>query len=335
MTDPNARLNHIIERLHAGRILVVGDLMLDEFIWGRVSRISPEAPVPVVEVTSESYYPGRAANAARNVRELGAAVRVAGIAGADPQGARLLELLAAAGIDTTGVLRDPSFSTTVKTRIIARHQQVTRVDRERRATLTAAQAEYILAQLEQAIDAVDAVIVADYGKGFLTQPLADRIGRKARAAGKILAVDPHPHTSLLWQGATVIKPNRREAFLEAGIPLSPPVDPPLEDQPLLEAARRLQALWRPASLLITLGAQGMLLLEGEAPPRHLPAYAKDVFDVSGAGDTAISALALALAAGATPAEAAELANHASAIVVGKLGTATVTAAELAASVARS
>jgi len=330
-----SRLNHIVERLGAGRILVVGDLMLDEFIWGRVSRISPEAPVPVVEVTSESYYPGGAANAARNVRELGAAVRVSGIAGADPQGARLLELLAAAGIDTTGVLRDPSFSTTVKTRIIARHQQVTRVDRERRATLSAAQTEYILAQLEQAIDAVDAVIVADYGKGFLTQPLADRIGRKARAAGKILAVDPHPHTSLLWQDSTVIKPNRREAFLEAGIPPSPSVDPPLEDRPLLEAARRLQALWRPASLLITLGAQGMLLLEGDAPPRHLPAHAKDVFDVSGAGDTAISVLALALAAGATPAEAAELANHASAIVVGKLGTATVTAAELAASIARS
>jgi D-beta-D-heptose 7-phosphate kinase/D-beta-D-heptose 1-phosphate adenosyltransferase len=223
----------------------------------------------------------------------------------------------------------------VKTRIIARHQQVTRVDRERRATLSAAQTEYILAQLEQAIDAVDAVIVADYGKGFLTQPLADRIGRKARAAGKILAVDPHPHTSLLWQDSTVIKPNRREAFLEAGIPPSPSVDPPLEDRPLLEAARRLQALWRPASLLITLGAQGMLLLEGDAPPRHLPAHAKDVFDVSGAGDTAISVLALALAAGATPAEAAELANHASAIVVGKLGTATVTAAELAASIARS
>jgi len=331
----NSRLNHIVERLGAGRILVVGDLMLDEFIWGRVSRISPEAPVPVVEVTSESYYPGGAANAARNVRELGAAVRVSGIAGADPQGARLLELLAAAGIDTTGVLRDPSFSTTVKTRIIARHQQVTRVDRERRATLSAAQTEYILAQLEQAIDAVDAVIVADYGKGFLTQPLADRIGRKARAAGKILAVDPHPHTSLLWQDSTVIKPNRREAFLEAGIPPSPSVESPLEDRPLLEAARRLQALWRPASLLITLGAQGMLLLEGDAPPRHLPAHAKDVFDVSGAGDTAISVLALALAAGATPAEAAELANRASAIVVGKLGTATVTAAELAASIARS
>jgi len=335
MTDRKARLNQIVERLGAGRILVAGDLMLDEFIWGRVSRISPEAPVPVVEVTSESYYPGGAANAARNVRELGAAVRVAGIAGADPQGARLVELLDAAGIDTTGVLRDQAFSTTVKTRIIARHQQVTRVDRERHATLNAAQTEFILAQVEQAIDAVDAVIVADYGKGFLTQPLADRIGRKVRAAGKILAVDPHPHTSLVWQDATIIKPNRREAFLEAGVAPSAPVEPPLEDQPLLEAARRLQALWRPRSLLITLGAQGMLLLEDDAPPRHLPAQAKDVFDVSGAGDTAISVLALALAAGATPGEAAELANHASAIVVGKLGTATVTAAELAGSVARS
>ncbi|HEY1220581.1 MAG: PfkB family carbohydrate kinase [Bryobacteraceae bacterium] len=331
----NPRLHQIVERLGAGRILVAGDLMLDEFIWGRVSRISPEAPVPVVEVTSESYYPGGAANVARNVRDLGAEVRVTGTAGADPQGSRLLELLAAARIDTAAVLRDPSFSTTVKTRIIAGHQQVTRVDRERRATLDAAQTEFILAQIEQAIDAVDAVIVADYGKGFLTQPLADRIGRKMRAAGKILAVDPHPHTSLVWQDATIVKPNRREAFLEAGVAPSVPVEPPLEDRPLLEAARRLQTLWRPKSLLITLGAQGMLLLEEQAPPRHLPAYARDVFDVSGAGDTAISVLALALAAGATPGEAAELANHASAIVVGKLGTATVTAAELAGSLARS
>jgi D-beta-D-heptose 7-phosphate kinase/D-beta-D-heptose 1-phosphate adenosyltransferase len=335
MTDPIPRLNQIVERLGASRLLVAGDLMLDEFIWGRVSRISPEAPVPVVEVTSESYYPGGAANVARNVRELGAEVRVAGIAGADEQGGRLIEWLNAAGIDTAGVLRDPSFSTTVKTRIIARHQQVTRVDRERHATLTGAQTELIASQLEQAIDAVDAVIVADYGKGFLSQTLADRIGRKARAAGKILAVDPHPYTSLVWQDATVIKPNRREAFLEAGVPPSAPVEPPLEDRPLLEAARRLQERWRPRSLLITLGAQGMLLVEGHAPPRHLPAYAKDVFDVSGAGDTAISVLALALAAGATPREAAELANHASAIVVAKLGTATVTAAELAASIARS
>jgi len=331
----NQRLNELIERFSGVRILVIGDLMLDEFVWGRVSRISPEAPVPVVEVTSESCYPGGAANVARNVRELGAAVQVAGIAGDDAAGARLLVLLAAAGIDAAAVLRDTSFSTTVKTRIIARHQQVTRVDRERRATLNAAQTELILARMEQAIEQVDAVIVADYGKGFLTQPIADHIGRMVRAAGKILALDPHPHTSLHWPGTTIVKPNRREAFLEAGVAPSAPADPPLEDQPLLEAARRLLERWRPKSLLITLGAQGMLLLEKDAPPRHLPAHAKDVFDVSGAGDTAIAVLALALAAGATPGEAAELANRASAIVVGKLGTATATAAELAASVARS
>jgi len=329
------RLQYIAGRLAAGRILVVGDLMLDEFIWGRVSRISPEAPVPVVEVTSESYYPGGAANAARNVRELGAAVRVAGIAGMDAAGARLIELLDATGVDTTAVLRDASFSTTMKTRIIARHQQVTRVDRERHATLDAAQTAHMLAHLDRAIDSVDAVIVADYGKGFLTQPLADQIGRKARAAGKILAVDPHPHTSLLWRDATVIKPNRREAFQASGVIPGAPILPPLEDEALLAACNRLLQLWQPASLLVTLGAQGMLLLQGQAPPRHLPAHAKDVFDVSGAGDTAIAVLALALAAGATPGEAAELANHASGIAVGKLGTATVTAEELSASVSQS
>jgi rfaE bifunctional protein kinase chain/domain len=313
------------------RILVIGDLMLDEYIWGKVSRISPEAPVPVVNVTGESYYPGGAANVVRNLREFTSKVSVMGLAGTDLPGRRLVELLDNSGVDISGVQQDPAYSTTVKTRIIARNQQVVRVDRERKAPLTPEQTEQATEYLDRTIGELDAIIVADYGKGFLTQPLADHICHTARAHGKILTVDPHPHTSLSWQGATAVKPNRAEAFMAAGLPPSDPVSPVLEDQALLDAGKRLMARWECESLLITLGEQGMLLLQDDAPPYHTPTHAQDVFDVSGAGDTAIAVFTLGLSAGASPAEAAELANRASGIVVGKLGTAIVTVDELQAS----
>ncbi len=325
--------SRLVTRFAEKRILVIGDLMLDEFIWGKVSRISPEAPVPVVNVTAESYYPGGAANVARNVREFTPATSVLGVTGADAPGNRLLSLLRSCGIDTSGVQQDPELITTVKSRIIARNQQVVRVDRERRTALTPEQAERTMCHCQTAIPAADGIVVTDYGKGFLTQPLADFISRTALAHGKILTVDPHPHTSLVWQGATAVKPNRLEAFLAAGMSPSDPVEPVLRDQALLEAGRRLLERWHPRCLLVTLGEQGMLLFQSGAPPYHTPTCAKDVFDVSGAGDTAIGVLTLALCAGATPEEAAELANHASGIVVGKLGTATTSSAELQASFA--
>jgi D-beta-D-heptose 7-phosphate kinase/D-beta-D-heptose 1-phosphate adenosyltransferase len=322
------RLRNLIAGFAAKRILVIGDLMLDEFVWGKVSRISPEAPVPVVNVTGESYYPGGAANVARNVREFTAHTSVMGVVGADGHGRRLVQLLEECGLDTSGVLENPSASTTVKTRIIARNQQVVRVDRERVAPLDAGATRRAIERLDRAVSGVDAIVVADYGKGFLTQPFADRICQSAREHGKVLAVDPHPYTSLSWHGATAIKPNRAEAFAAAGIPPADPVTPVLSDRALLAAGRRLLEIWQPASLLITLGENGMLLLQPDAPPYHTPTRAQTVFDVSGAGDTAIAVFALALSAGATPVEAAELANRASGIVVGKLGTATVSPAEL-------
>ena len=331
--DPS-RCRQIVASFAKQRILVVGDLMLDEFIWGKVSRISPEAPVPVVNVTADSYYPGGAANVARNVREFTGQTAVIGIAGCDARGDQLLGLLRASGIDTSGVQRDPAGSTITKTRIIARNQQVVRVDRERTGPLTAAQSAAVVEHLESAGAAADAIIVADYGKGCFTQPLADGICRWASAHGKILTVDPHPHTSLFWQGATAVKPNRAEAFSAAGLTLCDPVEPVLSDRALLEAGERLLGNWNCASLLITLGEQGMLLLEREAPPYHIPTRAKTVFDVSGAGDTAIAIFTLALSAGATARQAAEIANCASSIVVGKLGTATVTPAELASGLAQ-
>jgi rfaE bifunctional protein kinase chain/domain len=331
--DP-ARLRAIAGEFASKRILVAGDLMLDEFVWGKVSRISPEAPVPVVNVVGESYYPGGAANVARNVREFTRRTAVMGLTGDDSSGRRLLELLREAGIDTAAVQQDAATPTAVKTRIIARNQQVVRVDRERPAPLSAERAACAMQALDRAVSEIDGIVVADYGKGFLTQPFADYICDAARRLGKVLAIDPHPYTSLAWSGASIIKPNRAEAFLAAGLPPADPVLPVCRDEALLEAGRRLMRLWNPASLLITLGEHGMLLLEEGRPPYHIPTCAKEVFDVSGAGDTAIAVLTLALAAGATPAEAAELANRASGIAVGKLGTATVTLAELQADLAQ-
>jgi len=320
-----------IARFAGIRVLVIGDAMLDEFIWGKVSRISPEAPVPVVNVTGASYYPGGAANVARNLREFGAKTSLLGIVGNDPHGERLCALLVDGGIDISGVQRGATHQTTVKTRIIARNQQVVRVDRERLAPLDAAQRKRALAFVDAAMRRVDGIVVADYGKGLLDQAMADQICQLARDRRKVLAVDPHPHTSLVWRGATVIKPNRTEAFHAAAMQQTPPVDPPTTDQPLLQAAGELLRSWEPECLLVTLGEQGMLLFTGRAAPYHIPTRAKEVFDVSGAGDTAIAALTLGLLAGANARVAAELANRASGIAVGKLGTATVTPAELAAS----
>jgi D-beta-D-heptose 7-phosphate kinase/D-beta-D-heptose 1-phosphate adenosyltransferase len=327
----NARILELISRFAEQRLLVTGDLMLDEFIWGRVSRISPEAPVPVVNVTRESYYPGGSANVARNLREFTATIAVMGLTGTDAAGDRLRALLENAGIDTAGVLRDAAATTTVKTRVIARNQQVVRVDRERPGALSEEQLARASVYLERTVPGVDGIVVADYGKGFLSQPLADNLCRLARRHSKILTVDPHPQTSLVWRGATAIKPNRIETFSATGHARTPdPVEPVCRDEALLEAARKLRGMWQAGCLLVTLGEQGMLLFDGESAPLHLPARAKEVFDVSGAGDTAIAVFTMGLVAGASPTEAAELANRASGIVVGKVGTATVTAAELVA-----
>lgn len=323
-----AHFERLAGRFAEQRILVAGDLMLDEFTWGKVSRISPEAPVPVVDVTAESSYPGGAANVARNICEFTAHTAVMGLAGADLYGDRLVQLLRGFGIDTAGVQQDPAVLTTVKTRIIARHQQMVRVDRERRSPLTAKQEEQARRYLDGAIPALDGIVISDYSKGFLTQNLADHICALARTHGKILTVDPHPRNALRWPGAAAIKPNRSEAFMAAGIPLAEPVDPPARDRALIAVGNRLLEQWHPASLLITLGEQGMMLFQASAAPYHTPTRAQSVFDVSGAGDTAIGLFTLGLAAGATPVEAAELANRASGIVVGKVGTATATYIEL-------
>ena len=325
------RLKKILSRAKTKRILVIGDLMLDEFVWGKVGRISPEAPVPVVEVTGESFYPGGAANVARNLREFIGHVAVIGLIGSDRGGRQLRELLAAQKIEMADAIEDTGFPTIVKTRIIARNQQIVRVDREQLRSPTPAQVARIVRNVRSRLAKTDAIIFEDYGKGFLSAEIVRQICDDALAAGKVVTGDPNPHHLIEWKDVTAVKPNRNEAFLAAGLPWSDPVDPPGKDKALLKAGEILLKKWQTKLLLITLGEQGMMLFERRKKPHHIPTKARQVFDVSGAGDTAIALFTLALCCQATPAEAADIANHASAVVVGKLGTATVTPDELSAS----
>jgi D-beta-D-heptose 7-phosphate kinase/D-beta-D-heptose 1-phosphate adenosyltransferase len=326
-----SQLEEILDRAPSMRITVIGDLMLDEFVWGKVGRISPEAPVPVVEVTGESFYPGGAANVARNLREFVDSVAVIGMLGKDRSGQQLRELLTAQNIDTSNAVEDETFRTIVKTRIIALHQQVVRVDREKIVNPSAEQIAKVVAAIRNAIQKTDAIIFEDYGKGFLTTQLVSQIARDARAADKIVAVDPNPRHSVDWRGVTAVKPNRAEAFLGSGVPWREPDGAPTKDADLRRAGEALLKKWETKYVLVTLGEQGMMLFQPNEAPHYIPTKARQVFDVSGAGDTAIALFTLGLVCGATPIEAAEIANHGSAVVVSKLGTATVTREELVAS----
>jgi D-beta-D-heptose 7-phosphate kinase/D-beta-D-heptose 1-phosphate adenosyltransferase len=328
------RLKQILARMAQQRILVVGDVMLDHFIWGRVARISPEAPVPVVEVTREDSYPGGAANVARNIRALGGGCHLLGVRGADRAGEELSDLLAQRGVETTGLVVDEHRPTTVKTRIIAHRQQVVRFDKERTDPVCDAIARRLLAEFQRALPQVSGVIFEDYAKGTLHQSLFDAMRRRARAAHKITAADPNARQPLQFRGLTVVTPNRREAFAAVGQPYTEPTGRVLDDAVFLDVGRRLLRQWRPANLLVTLGEDGMCLFRPGRTPHHIPTVAQEVFDVSGAGDTVIATLVLAMAAGATAEEAAEISNHAGGIVVGKVGTATCSPDELAASFAR-
>lgn len=325
--DPG-KLQQILDRAAKARILVIGDLMLDEFIWGKVGRISPEAPVPVVEVTGESFFPGGAANVARNLREFVDQVSVIGMVGTDRHGQHLRKLLTDHKIDIADLIEDEKFQTIVKTRVIARHQQVVRVDREKVSSPSPAQVSNVVAAVRKVLPRIDAIVFEDYGKGLLSPDLVGQISREAKAAGKMIAADPNAQNPMEWCGMTAVKPNRSEAFLAAGILDRDPEKAAMEDEELIRAGTTLLKKWGVKFILITLGEHGMMLFQENGPPHHIPTKARDVFDVSGAGDTAIALFTLALTCGATPIEAAEIANHASAVVVGKLGTATVSREEL-------
>lgn len=328
------RVRELLSAAAKIRVLVVGDLMLDQFIWGRVSRISPEAPVPVVEFERESFMPGGAANVARNLGTLGVQTELVGILGRDEAGARLRALLREHAVGHKGILTDSRRPTSIKTRIIACQQQVVRVDREAQTAADGRQLRQLLRSIEDRLRGTAAVIVGDYGKGTVTQGLLDGLKAVARPRGLWLSLDPKPVHHLDLRGLSLITPNRKEAFELAGLHDGARAADPLADCNLMRATDKLLRELKPALLLVTLGDQGMLLCQRGQRPFHIPTAAQEVFDVSGAGDTVIASFTLAIAAGASPLEAAIFSNHAAGVVVGKIGTATASPGELLASFER-
>ena len=326
-----ARLRRLLAAAGRARLLVVGDVMLDQFIWGRVSRISPEAPVPVVEFERENFMPGGAANVARNLSALGARTELFGVVGRDAAAGQLRRLLTEQQVDCAGLVPVPSRHTSIKTRVVAHQQQVVRVDRETRGELDGRAIARLVAAIEARLSGAAAVIVGDYGKGVVSQGLLDELRARCRRRGVWLSLDPKPVHHLNLAGLSLITPNRKEAFELSGLPDDTRDANPLRDLNLMRTAGRLLNDLTPALLLITLGEQGMLLCRRGQKPFHIPTVAQEVFDVSGAGDTVIATFTLAIAAGASPLEAAILSNHAAGVVVGKVGTATVTPEELAGS----
>ncbi len=322
------RVRQLLNKARGLRVLVVGDVMLDRFVWGRVSRISPEAPVPVIDWERESAMPGGAANVARNLTSLGAAAELFGSVGPDGSSAQLRELLDENRVGCEGLIPVKNRVTSVKTRVIASRQQVCRVDQESRGELDIRSIRRLFNLIEPRLYLTDAIIVGDYGKGVVTQTLLDALKQVCHERGIWLSLDPKPVHQLDLSGLSLITPNRKEAFELAGIPDSTRTPDPLQDVSLLKVVDTLLERLAPAVLLITLGDQGMLLCRHGKKPFHIPTVAREVFDVSGAGDTVIATFTLAIAAGASPMEAAVFSNHAAGVVVGKVGTATVAPDEL-------
>jgi D-beta-D-heptose 7-phosphate kinase/D-beta-D-heptose 1-phosphate adenosyltransferase len=311
----------LLKKISALRILVIGDVMLDRYLWGDATRISPEAPVPVVDITHETVTAGGAANVALNLASLGARATVAGYFGTDVAGRTLAATLAEKKIAT---LSTPgSAQTIVKTRVLVQRQQLCRLDRESPPSAYAVTADAAEKLLRTAIRSHDAVIFSDYAKGILSDELVARITTLARAAGKLVALDPKPKHALAFHGLDLITPNKREALELSG--LHPAPGTPF---PAAAVCARLHEKFATKHLVITLGEDGMLLSTAGKVLKTIPTAAREVYDVSGAGDTALAALVLALAAGAKLETAAHFANAAAGVVVGKLGTATVTPAEL-------
>jgi D-beta-D-heptose 7-phosphate kinase/D-beta-D-heptose 1-phosphate adenosyltransferase len=305
--------------------------MLDQFIWGSVSRISPEAPVPVVDFIRESFMPGGAANVARNLTALNIPTELFGAVGCDTAATELKRLLAEQQVGCSGLVACETRPTSMKTRIVAHQQQVVRIDRENRDGLNEKLTRQILGRLRKQLPRAAAVIVGDYGKGVVTQPLLNELKALCRERGVWLSLDPKPVHNLNLGSLSLITPNRKEAFELAKLDDDTRNEDPLADTNLLLVAERLLKELRPAVLLITIGELGMLLCRRGLKPFHIPTLAQEVFDVSGAGDTVIATFTLAVAAGASPLEAAIISNHAAGIVVGKVGTATISPDELLAS----
>ncbi len=329
-----SRANEILDSAATKRLLVVGDLMLDRYVSGSVSRISPEAPVPIVHVMDDTAVPGGAANVALNIQSLGGQACMAGLVGADADGASLRTLLSGERVDTSGVVECDGLCTTVKTRVVAERQQVVRFDQEGAPDEIAAHVQQLAERMESLLDGVDGVIVEDYGKGVIENSLVKQIMDLARAKGVPVGYDPKDDHPVQISGLTLATPNFKEACGLAGESIYDPLLDPETDPRLDRAATVLMQKWLPELLAITLGPHGVYLCRPDADPVLLPTRAREVFDVSGAGDTVIAASLLALAAGADHVESASLANYAAGVVCAKVGTAPCSRDELIESIAQ-
>jgi len=315
------QLAAIIEKFSVASILVIGDFILDQYIWGNVSRISPEAPVPVVDVKDETYVPGGALNVANNIKEFGAQVYPCGVIGRDLVGRMFLKRVKEEQISTSGIIIDSARPTTLKTRVIAHSQQVVRFDRESRNDLSVQDRRKIIEFCKKKIKEVDGIIIEDYGKGVIIPELLKEIVPLAKKHKKFIAVDPKERHFEYYKNVTVITPNKKEAYGA--------IDEPIDSALALDAVgRKLINKIGCTAVLMTLGEEGMALYERNGKSAKIPTVAQEVFEVSGAGDTVIAVLSLALAVGACFKDAALIANYAAGIVVGKIGTATVTKKEL-------
>jgi rfaE bifunctional protein kinase chain/domain len=317
-----SRLERILGTFFKARILVVGDIMMDRFIWGKVSRISPEAPVPVVLVEKETVLLGGAANVVNNINSLGGHVTLCGVIGDDETGQRIFKELTQKGVDIRGLIIEEGRQTITKTRIIAHQQQIVRIDRETPDSLKPSTFRDLKRFIEENLNGFDGIILSDYGKGLLTKELIKALLRRASETKKFVMVDPKLKNFFFYRGATVITPNTGEASAAAGVPIT-------DLASLKRVGNALLKRLRCEVLVITRGEEGMALFEPNQEPYLVSTVAKEVYDVTGAGDTVIGTMALAMASGSGVKDAARLANHAAGIVVGKVGTATVTQEELA------
>ncbi|MFN8180161.1 MAG: D-glycero-beta-D-manno-heptose-7-phosphate kinase [bacterium] len=319
------RFRTLAERFGDRPVLVVGDVMIDEYVVGEAARISPEAPVPVVEVKEETIRLGGAANVARNLATLGGRVELLALVGRDARADRLRGALADHGIDPGGLVEDPARPTTLKTRIIAAHQQVVRVDRESREPLRGELRERFFARVREAMSRVGGVLVSDYGKGVVDLDLMHDVAACARERGIFLAVDPKESHFYQYRHVSIVTPNVHEAARASRVVIR-------DLASLEEAGRQLLAELEAEAVLITRGPEGMSLFRKDVPTLHIPVMAREVYDVTGAGDTVIATFTLARVAGASLEDAAVLSNAAAGVVVAKMGTAAVAPDELCAAI---
>ena len=319
------RAQQIISKFSDLRIVTLGDLMLDEFIWGEVRRVSPEAPVPVVEVKRETWHLGGAGNVVSNLLELGARAIPIGVVGADETAKMLRDRFAERNARIDGIITDSSRPTTRKTRVVAhsgrQNQQMIRADREDRSPVSNAIEVRVIAAFNQAISNADAVIISDYDKGLLTPRVLRTVIESARSRARLVCLDPKIRNFDHYREVDVITPNQLEAERASGVEIT-------DELSLIAAATRISELIACKNVLITRGERGMSMLDAAGEMTHIQTVAREVYDVTGAGDTVIATLALALASGAKLDEAAIIANHAAGVVVGKMGTATVSRDEL-------